>query len=297
MPFYQALIDRFDVQTRAVEIQVAIVNVDVGQSRSMGLDVVQFLKGGNRELSWRPGGGDASLDGEDASLFTSLGAIIAGYDVAARLQAMESSNVAKTLSRPSVLTLDNIAAAITRSDQTYVKVAGTYSADLFTVSSSLALRVIPHVIDVEDADGQSSRQIKLFVSVEDGVMSATGGADGMPMVSSSQINTQAVLEEGQSLIVGGYFKEEHLKKASGVPFLKNLPVIGRLFSIDSTMVATVERLFIISPRIIELSAGDSTAYNHFFTPSNLKGKPILDMGDFGIRVQPPQRRKNVASRH
>ncbi|MDR3117195.1 MAG: hypothetical protein LBT98_01330 [Puniceicoccales bacterium] len=277
MPFYQALIERFDVPTRAVEIQVAMVDVDVGRSRSLGLDVLEFLGNGEktREFLCLPVGEEGS-----APTFTAAISGILGYDVGARISALEAATVAKTLSRPSLLTLDNLAAVISRSDQTFISVAGSYSADLFPVSATLSLTVIPHIIDLEQSDGTVARQFKLFVSIQDGTMSALGGASGMPRVSSTQINTQAVLDEGQSLVVGGYYKEDHSHIRKGIPFMRTLPLLGRLFGSDDTKVSNLERLFIISPRIVEISAEDGDPYGQFFRKANLSGKATLRPKEF-----------------
>ncbi|MDR2668267.1 MAG: hypothetical protein LBB38_04500 [Puniceicoccales bacterium] len=292
MPFYQSLIERFDVPTKAVEIQVAIVDVDVGQSRELGLDVVQFLHG-ERELTWRPMGSDVEINNKNVNFFAKLNNVLHGSDIAARLKALEGVHAAKTLSRPSVLTLDNLAAVISRSDQTYVSVAGAYATDLFTISASVALRVIPHIIDVEREDGKLERQIKLFVSIEDGAMSVAGD---MPSVSSSQINTQTVLLEGQSLVVGGYYKERHNNGRRGVPFLQDLPIIGKVFSTTTEESTTVERLFIISPRVIELTAEDGDPYAQFFQKTDLSGKPTMSLDEFQIKDRRSSRRARASRR-
>jgi type III secretion protein C len=279
MPFYKALIERFDVPTKAVEIQVAIVEVDVGHSRAMGLDVLRFLNGG-RDFTWRPAGGDAGFDSDGANFFGALTGVLRDYNVSARLQAMEDNHTAKTLSRPSVLTLDNIAAVISQSEQTYVPVAGAYASDLFAISASIALRVIPHIIELESEDGGMERHIKLFVNIDDGSMDVSGA---QPRVSTSQISTQTVLTEGQSLVVGGYYKERHSNGKRGIPFLTKIPIVGRLFAVDDKNVATTERLFIISPRIIEINAENGDPYEQFFKQTRLTGKPTMTMRSFRAR--------------
>ncbi|MDR1456622.1 MAG: hypothetical protein LBI34_00990 [Puniceicoccales bacterium] len=284
MPFYQSLIDRFDVPMKAVEIDVAIVDINVGKSHKMGIDVLEFLNG-ERSLTWRPEGGDVSLDDKNLNFYLKV-PNLAASGITARLQALESSSAAKTLSRPSVLTLDNIAAVISNNRETYVPVAGAYATDLFTVSAKVALRVIPHIIDIPREDGSVERKIKLFVSIEDGTMSDTGGSAGMPMISSSQINTQSILNEGQSLIVGGYYYEHHSDGRRGIPVLKNLPIVGRLFSMADRATETMERLFIISPRVVDILSENGNPYEKFFQKSNLSGKPTLNMDEFALPKKP-----------
>lgn len=283
MPFYQSLIERFDIPTKAIEIQVAIVDVDVGKTRKLGVDAMQFANPDSKgSLTIRPLGNDATIDNKNASFFGQFTNVMNGWDVLGRVQALESASAAKTLSRPSVLTLDNLAAVISQTNETYVAVAGSFSSDLFTVSASISLRVIPHIINEELPDGTIQRKLKMFVNITDGSVSAGGGTSGMPSTNSSQINTQSVLYEGQSLVVGGYYRESHSNNETGIPFLRKLPVLGHLFKLNNRITETVERLFIISPKIIELSADQESPYNRFFQPNNLSGKPSLNMEQFTL---------------
>lgn len=281
MPFYQSLIERFDVPTKAIEIQVAIVDIDVGKSRNLGLDIVQFLNG-DKELTWRVLGGDDDIDNENTNFFGKFTNVIDGYDMLSRVKALESASAAKTLSRPSLLTLDNIAAVIARTNQNYVQVEGSFSSDLFTISASIALRVIPHIVEIENPDGTVDHKFKLFVNIEDGAINSTGGSQGLPSVSSSQINTQSVLNEGQSLVVGGYYYETHSSSKSGIPILKNIPLIGRAFSQTNRQHQTFQRLFIISPKIVELSADQPDPYKKFFQHGNLSGEAQLSLEKFTV---------------
>lgn len=287
MPFYQSLIERFDIPSRAIEIQVAIVDVDVGKSHRLGNDIMQFING-SKQLTIRPIGGDISNDDENASFFGNFTRVLKGYDIASRIQFLETASVAKTLSRPSILTLDNIAAVISQSNSTYVQVEGSFATDLFTVSASVALRVIPHIINIENPDGTLSYKIKLFVNIEDGTVLPNGGANGMPTVNNSQINTQSVLNEGDSLVVGGYYHESHTRTQSGIPVLKKLPLIGSMFRQSSRRAETMERLFIISPKIIELTPEEGKRYSKFFRPSELNGTPTMSPEEFSVRDKLPQ---------
>ena len=85
---------------------------------------------------------------------------------------------------------------------------------------------------------------------------------------TSSIATQALVYEGQSILVGGYFTEGYADGDSGVPVLKDVPIVGHLFKNYSKKKTISERLFLITPKIIRLSASDP--YGGLFkTPSNL----------------------------
>ena len=74
--------------------------------------------------------------------------------------------------------------------------------------------------------------------------------DDIPIVQSSNINTQAVINEKESLLIGGYYHESKSKTVSGIPVLKDIPVIGFFFKQDQVVTKRAERLFLITPRVV-----------------------------------------------
>ena len=73
--------------------------------------------------------------------------------------------------------------------------------------------------------------------------------DTLPVVNRSSVNTQALIFEGESLLVGGIVRESTTSDETKVPFLGDLPVIGALFRTRGTSTGRVERLFLIQPRL------------------------------------------------
>jgi type III secretion protein C len=110
--------------------------------------------------------------------------------------------------------------------------------------------VTPHIIRDK---GETS--IKLAVSVQDdqndGSNSATTSS-GVPPIKQTKINTQAIVNAGQSLLIGGYYYEQKGQDESGVPLLKSIPVVGNLFKATSKSTKRMERLILITPRIVKL---------------------------------------------
>jgi type III secretion protein C len=72
--------------------------------------------------------------------------------------------------------------------------------------------------------------------------------DQIPVVSRQAISTQAVVGDGESLLIGGYVIEERRDGKTSVPGLSSLPIIGALFRQTSTEYRRVERMFLITPR-------------------------------------------------
>lgn len=128
----------------------------------------------------------------------------------------------------------------------FVKVAGFTSSDLFSVSVGNTLRVLPMVTDDE-----GKTQIKLQVHVEDGQIVPGQTTDQIPQIATSEINTEAVVTEGQSLLIAGYRIDNQTNGESGVPVLSKIPFLGGLFRYRQKQNSHMERLVLLSPRVIE----------------------------------------------
>ena len=172
----------------------------------------------------------------------------------ASINALESENAARMLGRPSVLTVDNVEAVLENTTTYYIPLRGQEAVDLYRVEAGTVLRVTPHIIH---EGGKTS--IKLAVSVQDDQNDASSGyqtvgesGDTLTVnpIKQTRINTQAMVEAGQSLLIGGYYYEQKSEGDSGVPILKDIPILGHLFKSSSTSGRQMERLILITPRIV-----------------------------------------------
>lgn len=259
MPLYQQLIDQLDVEVPLVDIEASVIDISGGKSEQLGID--WRLHGGRLDGVASPNGLAGGADGTRNAannLINSgpplsagaglIGTLVLGSQrnyLLSRINALAKSGDAKVTSNPRVLTLDNHEAVLQSTREFYVRVAGRDQVDLFPVSSGLSLRVTP--TRVEDARGT---RFKLLVRIEDGNTGSGAQVDQIPVVSRNAISTQAVVGDGESLLIGGYVVEERRESLSGVPGLASLPLLGRLLSQRSSEVSRVERLFLITPRLV-----------------------------------------------
>ena len=267
MPYYEKVIKELDKPVELVEIHAAIVDIDTNASRDLGVN----LSGRGGSGNWQGGGtaGAGNSDGFDSAgnpIITtssgSAGGILStiythGSDYfMARITALEEENAARMLGRPSVLTVDNVQAVLENTTTYYIPLRGIEAVDLYKVESGTVLRVTPHIIHGED--GKTS--IKLAVSVQDDQSDAGSGyqniggetSDAITVspIKQTRINTQAMVGEGDSLLIGGYYYEQKTEGTSGVPFLKDIPLLGALFRSSSQSGRQMERLILITPRIV-----------------------------------------------
>jgi type II secretory pathway component GspD/PulD (secretin) len=203
-----------------------------------------------------------------------------GYSLAETLNILEDVGNAQTLTRSSVITLDNIGAVIDRSNTTYVPVTGAKAGGLYDVTVSTKLVVVPHIIPGE-FDGNGCPKIKLLIEVTDGSFDKDPriNASG-PATSTSSVNTEAAIFEGQSLFIGGYFHETHSINSAGIPFLKDIPLLGHLFKTSGRDNSILERIYIITPTVVRIDDPKTTQLNRFFTDGQLAGESTLKPDEF-----------------
>jgi type III secretion protein C len=251
LPLYEQLIAALDVEPQSLEIEATIIDLNTDRLRELGINW-RFTRGDTSLLFGSGKPSDNLLRPDVAPInVTPIGAggfvsaVLNGTnEFIARINLLETQGAARVVSSPQVMTLSNVEAVFDNSSTFYVRVAGRDEVDLFNVSAGTTLRVTPHVFK---DNGQV--RIKMLVSIDDGTLSKTLTVDTLPVVNRSSVNTQALIFEGESLLVGGIVRESTDNNETKVPFLGDLPLLGALFRNKSTNTGRVERLFLIQPRL------------------------------------------------
>lgn len=237
MPMYQRLIEQLDHRQDAIEITVSIIDVNAQDLGALGVD-------------WSA---NASIGGMNLQVNSNLGSS-GGYatsvisnasDFMVRVSALEQKSEAKILSQPSVVTLNNVQAVLDKNTTFYTKLVGEKVAQLASVTSGTLMQVTPRVLK---NDGSTASEVLLQLSIQDGSQqqsSSATGSNGMPQVQNSEIDTQATLKSGQSLLLGGFVQDQDIVTERKIPVLGDIYLVGNLFkSKETTKVQTV-RLFLI----------------------------------------------------
>ena len=184
-----------------------------------------------------------------------LTAVIGGTGryLLSRISALEQTDNARITANPKVATLDNVEAVMDNKQTFYVPVQGFESGSLYSVSAGVALRVLPSIVS---DDGKP--QIRLDVHIEDGQLTSQN-VGALPVVSKSTIDTQTLIDQGQSLLIAGYTVDQDDRSESGVPVLSKIPVIGGLFRFKHHQGQKFQRLFLLTPRIVSAAAADGAS--------------------------------------
>lgn len=254
MPLYRSLIEQLDIPSPLIEIEAMIV--DINSSRLDELGIAWNARRGGTVAGF--GSMTRSGDGNDLVLGsvargatvdpTSL-VVSSGNFLINRIRALEGTGEARIQSRPSILTIDNIGALLDLSETFYVRTIGERVATVTPITAGTTLRVTPHYVQRPDGP-----VIQLDVDIEDGQIQETR-TDTLPRVRRSVVSTQAIVGEGQTLLIGGYKSTQSTRDVNRVPVLGSLPVLGLLFSNRVDNQQSSERLFMIKPRLVSLPSG------------------------------------------
>jgi type III secretion protein C len=235
LPRYEQLIAALDVEPQSLEIEATIIDVNTDRARELGINWRWSNDG--REAAF---GGTVPTTGPGGVASVVLGSLNQFF---ARIRALQTEGAARVVSSPQVVTLSNVEAVFDNTSTFFVRVAGREEVDLFNVSAGTSLRVMPHVFR-----DRNDTRIKLLVNVEDGNLTGRQ-VDQIPVIERSTINTQALINEGQSLLIGGMVREANLSSTDKVPGLGDVPVVGNLFKNRKNTTSRIERMFLITPRL------------------------------------------------
>ena len=253
---YEELVRKLDVESQIIQLDATVIDIDKTRIRQLGIDWT--YQHGNTGAAF--GGGIHPVDGMLNLAGLQVNSIITDASTfTARINALEQEGVTNIVQRPQVVTLNDAEAVIESTQSVYVPVSGAFDEDLFGVVAGTVLRVTPHII----VDNGRQR-IRLLVTIEDGNIQVTNqpttGTNGqtlnqaVPSVVRNAVNTQAIIDVGQGLLLGGLNRRENTRTTSKIPLLGSIPLLGRLFRSDVTKHDTTERLFLISPQIIAATA-------------------------------------------
>jgi type IV pilus assembly protein PilQ len=276
------LVRRLDIQAPQVLIESSIVEATTDFARDLGIQWgYRYLQGpmtgnptgvnfpgaiglGGSGLGSSPTGLPFIADfpaagvgpGVGTALDLALGSIDGSQSLDVRLTALEKQGKAKIISRPRVVTLNNIAATIKSLRILRVKLpstgtvintgaggaAGGQSTATEKIETGIILVVTPQV----SSDG--------FVLLDMFAKSSTADfaqqVDQIPTEVSREANSHILIKNGQTVVLGGIYRDQTGDTITGVPFLMDIPVLGWLFKTEGKKNTREDLLVFLTPRIL-----------------------------------------------
>jgi len=172
----------------------------------------------------------------------------------AQLAASEIKGDVKVVSSPRILTLDNKSAKIKQGlEFAYLERDDTGGSSVKFKNIDLLLEVTPHVTP----DKRIAMNVFLTKNDIDSITS------GVPSLSTNEAETELLVNNNDTIVIGGIVKTTDTKTSSGTPFLSGIPYLGRLFRTDIDNDKRNELLIFITPSIVQLEQKRNT-----FTTTN-----------------------------
>ena len=274
MPQIDRLLTQLDRKTQEVEIEARVVAAtrsfarDIGTQLGFGWGNGHTAIGGANAVGTSPTqvnglnpgyitvGGSATTPGTQIPLFSNLpvtspssGLTFINASNNVRIDAVltlaESRGLLKILSRPRVVTQNNIQALVRQGVRvpivTQAQLGGPPTVTY--VDAFLRLTVVPQIT--------SEGTIFLNVDVENTTPDFGRTVQGNPTLITQQATTQVLVTDGGTVVIGGVIQTQNSINVSQVPLLGNLPYLGNLFKHTTVNTSNQELIFFITPRIIQ----------------------------------------------
>jgi len=164
-----------------------------------------------------------------------------------QLTALQKEGKLNILSSPSITTLENQSAIIESGARVPIQTVEDGEVNIKYENAVLKLEVTPHVID--------KKYLKLKILTNKDELDFTRTVAGNPTIITKKAETNVILSDGQTTVIGGLSKETASESEYGVPFLKDIPGIGFLFRSRGKANSMEEVLIFITPYILEQKPG------------------------------------------
>jgi general secretion pathway protein D len=262
-------IKQLDVPPLQVQIETRVFEVDLTGDLELGVQwYLQGLAGGSSTTnsggttSYTPGNPEAhrmiALGGGTNATTTYSGQpfyysfLSSNGKFQVALNALESNGNTKTLSAPSLVVLNNQVAHIQVGDQ--IPVNQTYYTGLGTTSTATTVGQVEYIPTgiILDVQPRVNPGGLIYLNIDQQVSQISGGANsqGNYTISQRQVATQLGVQNGQTVLLGGLIQQQNTNTTTGIPFLSDIPILGRLFGTTSKSKSRTELIVLITPRVI-----------------------------------------------
>ncbi|MCQ4346345.1 type IV pilus secretin PilQ [Pseudomonas stutzeri] len=279
------IVTQLDVPVRQVMIEARIVEANVGYDKSLGVRWGGNLRTGDKWNAWGKNGQLGVADdpwatgkpGDENFIpsrqvggfegikelplntpFVDLGAIGAtsGFGLGfvtdntildLQLSAMESTGNGEIVSQPKVVTSDKETAKILKgSEVPYQEASSSGATSTSFKQAALALEVTPQITP--------DNRVILEVKVTKDEPDFGKALNGVPPINKNEVNAKVLVSDGETIVIGGVYSNSQGKTVEKVPFLGDLPFLGRLFRRDLVSDSKSELLVFLTPRIMDTQA-------------------------------------------
>ena len=242
------IVNRIDKVTPQVVIEARIAEVNTDVSSEFGFDWDLAVGPAHNDTLNGDLAGDMAMNFPAPAASSSVGfnfAKLTGTPVVlnARLNALETNGEGKIISSPKIVTLDNKKARIKQGiEYPYLERDDTGGSSVSFKDIDLLLEVTPHVTP----DNRVSMEIMITKNDIDSI------TNGVPAISTNEAETELLVNDGDTIVIGGIMKTRKINASRGFPWLSKIPVLGWFFRTDMDSKESSELLIFLTPKIVKL---------------------------------------------
>ena len=285
----ESTLKRLDQPPTQVLIDASIIEVTLNDSLQYGLQWAFSggTGGGNTGVGQLSTGSNNATNSGSLNVAAGAGFTYSLINSASKvrviLNALASQDLLKVVSNPSLMVLDNHTAMMAVGDQVPVLTSTTdYITNSNVTTSTVQYRdtgvnlaVTPSV----NAGNLVTMQIDQSMTDQ----SPTTGANNQPIFLQRQISSKVAVRSGDTIVLGGLIKDNRSSGKSGVPLLKDVPLLGNLFSNTNNTGKRTELLVVLSPRVVRTDPEIREVSEDL--RDRLRGLSIIEMRD-GAHARP-----------
>lgn len=234
------LVGQLDVPVRQVLIEARIVEANVDYEKSLGVRWGAPLQGDTARLGKEL---FVDLGVERGTSGIGLGVLRGGTLLDLELSAMEKSGNGEIISQPKVVTADKETARIIKGTEVpYQETSKSGATSISFREASLSLEVTPQITP----DGKVVMAVRVTKDEPDYV----NALNNVPPIRKNEVNAKVRVADGETIVIGGVYSTTQNNVVDKVPFLGDLPYVGRLFRRDVLQEKKSELLVFLTPRIM-----------------------------------------------
>ena len=241
LPFIQNL-DKLPLQTL---VEVTVAEVDMTDTFSLGFEYAIRNRGLDIDNILNISGGGSGL-----------GIVFNSSKIDATVNAFAEKKLLDIVSRPKLLILNNSTGTINVGTQVPIITSETSASDLGggtspTINRNISYRTTGIVLGLTPTiNSNGVLTMNININLSEAQTNDTSGIDS-PLIVNRQLNTVAVINSGDTILIGGLISVNNSKTKGGVPYLKDIPYIGGMFANFSHKNTKTELIMLIRPVIIE----------------------------------------------
>jgi type IV pilus assembly protein PilQ len=249
------IVSQLDIPVRQVMIEARIVEANVDYDKALGVrwggssTHGNFTTGGNGTVTGvgNTNGPYVDMGVADPTSSIGLGFLTNNTILDLELSAMEKTGNGEVVSQPKVVTSDKETAKILKGTEVpYQEASSSGATSVSFKEASLSLEVTPQITP----DNRIIMEVKVTKDEPDYVNTVLG----VPPIKKNEVNAKVLVADGETIVIGGVFSNTQSKVVDKVPFLGDVPYVGRLFRRDVVSEKKSELLVFLTPRIMNNQA-------------------------------------------